>query len=73
MSYLTTDQAGQGSKRLVVASEGGVMAAVNSRTGNISELRERAGFRAVSLNKSTWCLWCRIYNGMVYFNITTQS
>lgn len=57
VSYLTTDQAGQGSKRLVVASEGGVMAAVNSRTGNIiwrqvfEEGLERGSMDAVLQNK----------------------
>ena len=45
VSYLSTDLGGQGSKRLVVASESGVLAAINSRTGNISkeELRVRWG------------------------------
>ena len=37
VSYVTFDQSVQGSKRLLVASESGVLAAVNTRTGNISK------------------------------------
>ena len=37
VSYITFDQSVQGSKRLLVASESGVLAAVNTRTGNISK------------------------------------
>ena len=37
VSYVTFDQSIQGSKRLLVASESGVLAAVNTRTGNISK------------------------------------
>ena len=37
VSYITFDQSVQGSKRLFVASESGVLAAINTRTGNISK------------------------------------
>ena len=37
VSYITFDQSVQGSKRLLVASESGVLAAINTRTGNISK------------------------------------
>ena len=37
VSYVTFDQSVQGSKRLLVASESGALAAVNTRTGNISK------------------------------------
>ena len=37
VSYVTFDQSVQGSKHLLVASESGALAAVNTRTGNISK------------------------------------
>ena len=52
VSYITFDQSVQGSKRLLVASESGVLAAVNTRTGNISKDSLRSGSRGLDLSSS---------------------
>ena len=54
VSYVAFDQSVQGSKRLLVASESGVLAAVNTRTGNISKNTQcQVLHRGIAIIKAT--------------------